>query len=92
VVLAGSTSCGTAFEAFELPTYRHATPRHPGDVDVLAPRLTVDGREDRARPLDMSDFPRALLGETVTSANNESDAILNAIDIILHGSPVGGPR
>ncbi len=40
----------------------------------------------------MSDFPRALLGETVTSANNESDAILNAIDIILHGSPVGGPR
>jgi hypothetical protein len=26
----------------------------PGDVDVLAPRLTIDGTEYRARILDMS--------------------------------------
>ena len=68
------------------------TPPIPGDVDVLAPRLTIGGKEHRARLLDMSAVPRALLGETVASANDESDAILNAIDIILHGYPVGRPR
>ena len=64
----------------------------PGDVDMLAPRLTVNGKEHRARLLDMSAVPRALLGETAASANDERDAILNAIDIILHGYPVGRPR
>ncbi len=64
----------------------------PGDVDVLAPRLTVDGHEHRARLLDMSAVPRRSLGETVASAATEADAILNAIDIILHGYPVGRPR
>jgi hypothetical protein len=33
-----------------------------------------------------------MLGETVTSASDEADAILSAIDIILHGYPVGRPR
>jgi hypothetical protein len=33
-----------------------------------------------------------LLGETVASANAESDAILNAIDIVLYGYPAGRPR
>jgi hypothetical protein len=42
--------------------------------------------------LDMSAVPRALLGETAASANDERDAILSAIDIILHGYPVGRPR
>ena len=64
----------------------------PGDVDVLAPRLTIDGKEHRARLLDMSAVPRALLGETAASAHDEREAILNAIDIILHGYPVGRPR
>lgn len=64
----------------------------PGDVEMLAPRLTIDGKEHRARLLDMSAVPRALLGETAASANDERDAILNAIDIILHGYPVGRPR
>jgi hypothetical protein len=68
------------------------TPPIPGDVDVLAPRLTIDGKEYRARLLDISAVPRALLGETVASANGESDAILNAIDIILYGYPVGRRR
>jgi hypothetical protein len=63
----------------------------PGDVDVLAPRLTIDGKEHRARLLDMSAVPRGMLGETVTSASHESDAILSSIDIILHGYPVGRP-
>jgi hypothetical protein len=64
----------------------------PGDVDVLAPRLTIDGKEHRARLLDISAVPRALLGETAASANDERDAILNAIDIILHAYPAGRPR
>jgi hypothetical protein len=67
------------------------TVKLPGDVDVLAPRLTVDGHEHRARLLDMSAVPRFSLGETVVSAAAEADAILNAIDIILHGYPVGRP-
>jgi hypothetical protein len=64
----------------------------PGDVDVLAPHLTIDGNEYRARLLDMSAVPRGSLGETVASAAAETDAILDAIDIILHGYPVGRPR
>lgn len=60
-----------------------------GDLDILAPGLTIDGKEYRARLLDMSAVPRGVLGETVISATEESDAILGAIDIILHGYPVG---
>lgn len=63
----------------------------PGDVDVLAPRLSIDGHEYRARLLDMSAVPRGLLGDTVASAAAEAETILNAIDIILHGYPVGRP-
>ena len=61
----------------------------PGDLDVLAPRLLIDGTEFRARLLDISAVPIALLGETVTSADADRDAILGAIDVILHGYPVG---
>jgi hypothetical protein len=64
----------------------------PGEVDVLAPRLMIDGTEHRARILDISAVPRSMLGETVTSVSDEADPILSAIDIILHGYPVGRPR
>jgi hypothetical protein len=64
----------------------------PGDVDVLAPRLLIDGVTYRARILDMSAVPVALLGETVASLAAERDAILGAIDVILHGYPVGTAR
>jgi hypothetical protein len=36
------------------------TPPLPGDVDVLAPRLTIDGADYRARLLDISAVPRRL--------------------------------
>ena len=65
------------------------TPPLPGDVDVLAPRLTIDGEEHRVRLLDMSAVPLTMMAETVGSATGEADAILNAIDVILHGYPVG---
>ncbi len=68
------------------------SPPLPGDVDVLAPRLLVDGTEYRARVLDMSAVPCTLLGETISSLVADRDAILGAIDIILHGYPVGLPR
>jgi hypothetical protein len=64
----------------------------PGDVDVLAPRLIIGGSEHRARILDISAVPRSMLGETVTSASDQADAILSAVDIILHGYPAGRPR
>jgi|GEM_PF-3426059 hypothetical protein len=63
----------------------------PGDVDVLAPRLTIDGTAYRARMLDMSAVPRAMLADTVASAADDADAIMGALDIILHGSSVGLP-
>ncbi len=61
----------------------------PGDVDVLAPRLVIDGTEYRARVLDISAVPVTLLGETVASLVADRDAIMNAIDVVLHGYPVG---
>jgi hypothetical protein len=63
----------------------------PADVDVLAPRLTVDGSEYRARILDISAVPRRMIGDTVVAARTESDSILGAIDVVLHGHPVGRP-
>jgi hypothetical protein len=67
------------------------TPSLPGDVDVLAPRLTVEGTEYRARILDISAVSRRMIGDTVVAARTESDSILGAIDVVLHGYPVGRP-
>jgi hypothetical protein len=63
----------------------------PGDVDILAPRLGVEGNLFRVRMLDISAVPRSLIGETVLSATAEAQSILDAIDVILHGYPVGRP-
>jgi hypothetical protein len=56
----------------------------PGDANILAPRLTIDGVLYRARILDISAVPVTLLGETVASLIADRDAIMNAIDIILN--------
>ena len=61
----------------------------PGDVDVLAPPLIIRGEVYRARILDMSAVPRGTLSEHVASAATDCDAIMGALDIILHGYPVG---
>jgi len=61
----------------------------PGDVDILAPRLMIDGTEYRARILDISAVPVTLLGETVASLVADRDVIMIAIDLILHGYPAG---
>jgi hypothetical protein len=68
------------------------SPPIPGDVDVLAPRLLVDGAEYRVRLLDISAVPVSLIAETVTSLLADRDAILDAIDVILHGYPIGRPH
>ena len=68
------------------------SPPLSGDVDVLAPRLVIDGNEYRARVLDISAVPVELLGESVASLAAERDAIMNAIDVVLYGYPVGVPR
>jgi hypothetical protein len=62
------------------------------DTSLLAPCLTIDGEVLRVRLLDLSAVPRLALREVVGSAAGEADAILNALDIILHGYPVGRPR
>ncbi len=67
------------------------TPPLPGDIDMLAPRVGVDGKEYRARLLDISAIPRRMIGDTVQEAVAEPDTILDAIDVILHGYPVGRP-
>ena len=67
------------------------TPPGPGDHDAIAPRVSVDGAEFRARLLDMAAIPRALLLETVASAAAEADAIIDAMDIIFGGYPIGRP-
>jgi hypothetical protein len=64
----------------------------PGDVDILAPRLLVDGAEYRARLLDISAVPVSLIAETVASLVADRDAVLDAIDVILHGYPIGRPH
>ena len=42
--------------------------------------------------LDLTAVPRSLLLETVGSAEDEAEAIMSALDIILHGYPIGRPR
>jgi hypothetical protein len=59
-----------------------------GDVDVLAPPLLIEGIEYRARVLDITAVPVSLLGESVASLVADRDAVMNAIDMILHGYPV----
>jgi hypothetical protein len=67
------------------------TPSQAVDVAVLSPLLIVAGRQYRARLLDTAAVNAAVLGESVESASDQSDAIMNALDIILHGYPVGLP-
>ncbi len=61
----------------------------PGEVDAFAPRVVVGGNEFRVRMLDLNSFSRRLLAGTVASAADEAEAIMNALDILLHGYPVG---
>jgi hypothetical protein len=62
-----------------------------GDIDVTAPVLIISDITHRVRLLDIAAIPREMLGDTVMSATDESDAITAALDIILHGYPVGRP-
>ena len=68
------------------------SPSLPKDVDILAPRLVIEGITYRARILDISAVRVGLLGEKVTSLIADRDAILGAIDVILHDYPVGISR
>ena len=53
------------------------SPPLPGDVEVLAPRLLIDGTEYRARVLDISALPVTLLGETVEGRQLQPPIRLN---------------
>ena len=64
----------------------------PSDLDILAPRVTIDGVVHRIRVLDMFSLPLSFIGETVRSLTEERDAVMNAIDVILHGYPAGLSR
>ncbi len=62
-----------------------------GDTDILTPRLIIEGRPHRIRMLDISAVPRTMIEHTIISAAEEADVIMAALDIILHGYPVGRP-
>ncbi len=62
-----------------------------GDVDAIAPRLLISDIIYHIRLLDITAIPRDVLGDTIMSATNDGDAIMAALDIILHGYPVGRP-
>jgi hypothetical protein len=64
------------------------SPPLPGEVDLLAPPVRIEGVEHRARMLDIAAVPAALLGEVVAPAAGDADAILGALDVILRGYPV----
>jgi hypothetical protein len=68
------------------------TPLQAADVAVLSSLLLVDGGEYRARLLDTTAVGVALLQETVASATEQSEAIMNVLDIIVHGYTVGLPH
>ena len=62
------------------------------DVAILSPLLIVEGEQYRARLLDIAAVSVAQLRETIESATDQSDAIMYALDMILHGYPVGLPH
>jgi hypothetical protein len=68
------------------------SPSRPGDHDVVAPRLVVDGVELRARLLDMASVPPTDLLEAAASALSAADRITDALDVIFGGYPVRRPR
>jgi hypothetical protein len=47
--------------------------------------MLIAGRDDRVWLLDMSAVPITMLGKTLLSLATRRDAILDAIDVILHG-------
>ena len=61
----------------------------PGVSNFVAPSVIVDGTEYRIRLLDMSPVPRTMFTAIVTSAADDRGSITDALDIILHGYPVG---
>ena len=67
------------------------TPSLPDDVDILAPRIIIAGQELRVRLLDTSAVSRTLFTEIEASATDIADSISAALDLILHGYPVGPP-
>lgn len=64
----------------------------PSDVDALAPRVTVNGTLHRIRVLDMFSLALPFIGETVMSLADDRDGVMNALDVVLHGYPVGLSR
>lgn len=63
----------------------------PSDKDILSPPVIVGDTSYRVRLLDIASVPVTLLGGTVASLEADRDAVINALDIILHGYPVGRP-
>lgn len=63
----------------------------PSDVDILSPSVVIGDASYRVRLLDITPVPVSLLGETVATLEADRDPVLNALDVILHGYPVGRP-
>jgi hypothetical protein len=63
-----------------------------GDHDGVAPLVNFGGTDYRARLLDLAAFPCSVLLETVGSAEGAADNIVQALDVIFGGYPIGRPH
>jgi hypothetical protein len=62
-----------------------------GDVEALAPTIAIRGVEHRIRLLDTAAMRRSLFADVEASASDIADPISAALDVILHGYPIGLP-
>lgn len=63
-----------------------------GDHDGVAPLVEVGSTSYRVRLLDLAAYPCSVMLETVTSAASSADAIVQALDVIFGGYPIGLPH
>ena len=62
------------------------------DATLLAPRLHIGPVPHRILLLEMSSVTRQFIGDVVSSAVAEADAIGDALDALFRGYPVGLSR
>lgn len=66
-------------------------PAAGGKATVLVPHITVGGTEFRVILLEMAAVPLAMLGQPVEAGGVAEQAIMDGLDAIFRGYPVGLP-
>jgi hypothetical protein len=63
-----------------------------GDHDGVASLVEVGETSYRVRLLDLAAYPCSVMLETVASAAPSADAVVQALDVIFGGYPIGLPH